>query len=228
MSLEWLGERPKPTPPQDRSAFQPRGFGIAAEQPNPQTGHWADSDLFDIYLERRRATLDASVMQRYVEKTYSQADKAAGGMVGAWRQSDDTTIATGADLGNHHFYAKAGKAAAANTKLEAVDSDIELTEASQTALFRPASGQALSVKLHKITATNQSNKTQGDKMERWTDCRKCTALTVGSKDQLFQGIHNMPEGVGEVRSKGTLEAIKVVIFEALASLDSTGGHQRAR
>ena len=112
-------------------------------------------------------------LQRYEEKKYVHT---------TWRQADDLTFATRIGYPNHELWAKAGKAAASNTALRAVNSDIELVELPrEDTFFNDA--KTKTVKLKKIEAKNKVNGTQGDGMLLWADCGRSASIVVGKSDR---------------------------------------------
>ncbi|MDQ5835109.1 MAG: hypothetical protein M3550_18995, partial [Actinomycetota bacterium] len=99
-----------------------------------------------------------------------------------WRHADDMTFATKIGYPNHQLFAKAGKAAASNTALRAVNSDIELVELPLEATFVNGANTN-TVKLKKIEAKNKVNGTQGDGMLLWADCGRSASVVVGKSDR---------------------------------------------
>jgi Domain of unknown function (DUF4157) len=154
-----------------------------------------------------------AVVQGYFEEGY---------LTGTWLQSDDLTVATEKGYPNHKLYAKAGKAAAANTKLAAVNSGIELVETATSAKFWEGSRMAPTrqADLKKVEARNKQNGTSGDNMLLYADCGRSDAVVVGGADR--QAVFDKPGGVPKSKAPGSPVAMKTAIMKAWLEHEQVG------
>lgn len=120
-----------------------------------------------------RAKDKEETVQRYLDASGNK-----GPAIGnSYRISDDLSAAVKVGYPNHDFYAKAGKAAIANTQLKSVGSGIELEEKSTSF---DVSHESKKDTLKKILPKNTQNATSGDDMKISDDCGKSNAVVVGS------------------------------------------------
>jgi len=111
-------------------------------------------------------------IQRYID-----AKGTKGSAIGhSYRISDDLTAAVKVGYPNHDLYARAGKAALANTKLARVGSGIELME--QSSNFTVSQGSKKKT-LKKVLPKNTQNTTSGENMKIADDCGTSNAVVVG-------------------------------------------------
>jgi len=145
------------------------------------------------------------VIQGYFEESY---------FTGSWRQSDDMTVAAEIGYPNHKLYAKAGKVAAANQKLQAVNSGVELVETGTKEKFWQGSrlSKTRETELTKVEAKNKQNGTQGDNMLLWADCGKSNAVVVGSDSR--QAVYDKPGGAANTKVPGGPTSMKTAIIKA--------------
>ncbi|MBO9701820.1 MAG: DUF4157 domain-containing protein [Sporocytophaga sp.] len=97
-----------------------------------------------------------------------------------YKVADDLSLAVEVGYPNHILFAKAGMAATANTKLNAVGSGIELQETSTSDTF---SNGSKSETLKQVLPKNKKNSTQGTNMNLWADCGKSNAEVVGGSSR---------------------------------------------
>lgn len=141
-----------------------------------------------------------------------------------WSQSDDMTLAVKQGYPNHELYAKKGKVAEANKKLQAVKSGVELQETGTTDSFDKGSK---SEELSKVEVKNKTNSTEGDNMELWADCGKSNGVVVGSDER--EAVYNNPKGI-EATAAGSPSGMKMKIMKEWIHdkySTSTGAEQKA-
>jgi len=166
-------------------------------------------------IAARRAPATASrtpdaIVQGYFEQAYTGA--------GNWLQTDDLSVVAKKTYPNHELYAKAGKAAAANLALQAVNSGIELIETGTSKTFREGSEDApkRQATLKKIEAKNKQNNTQGNDMLLWADCGKSNAVVVGGSSR--QASYELD---GAKTAPGGPTAMKMAIMKAWLKADTS-------
>ncbi|MBL8473298.1 MAG: DUF4157 domain-containing protein [Rhodocyclaceae bacterium] len=147
----------------------------------------------------------AGVIQGYFVQAYAFS---------SWRQADDLTVATKTGYPNHELYAKPGKVAAANQKLAAVNSGIELQETASRDTFWEGSrlSPTRQASLVKVEAKNKGNNTQGNDMLLYADCGKSNAVVVGSSDR--QAVYDKPGGAAASKVPGSPTSMKTAIAKA--------------
>lgn len=153
------------------------------------------------------------VVQGYFEENY---------VTGTWLQSDDLTVATEKGYPNHKLYAKTGKVNAANQKLTAVNSGIELIETGTGAQFWEGSrfSPTRQVELKKIEARNKQNGTSGDDMLLYADCGRSDAVVVGGADR--QAVFDKPGGLPKSKAPGSPVSMKTAIMKAWMEHEKAG------
>ncbi len=139
---------------------------------NPSGRHLLAHELAHVVQQKGNKT-QSNLIQRYYN-----APGIKGSAIGhSYRIADDMTVAVKVGNSNHDFYAKAGKAATANTKLAKVGSGIELIELSN--IFNVTKKGSKSKTLKKIVPKNKQNATSGNNMKIIDDCGKSCAVVVG-------------------------------------------------
>ncbi|MBC8754325.1 DUF4157 domain-containing protein [Kordia sp. YSTF-M3] len=144
-------------------------------QYNPKSSggkHLLAHELAHVVQQKGNKT-QPNLIQRYFDATGTKGS--AKGK--SYRIADDLTAAVRVGYPNHDFYAKAGKAKAANTKLTKVGSGIKLIELSSS--FNVSDGTNTKT-LKKVAPINFKNFTFGDNMKLIDDCGKSCAVIVGS------------------------------------------------
>jgi len=161
-------------------------------------------------MRRPHASRASDIIQGYFVQDFQAVRD------GKWRQADDLTVATREGYPNHQLYAKAGKVAAANQKLKAANSGIELVE---TATKRDFYGIDWWLKtplevssLVKVEAKNKGNNTQGDGMLLYADCGRSNAVVVGDSNR--QAVYDKPGGAAASKVPGSPASMKIAIAKA--------------
>ena len=146
--------------------------------------------------------LASNVVQRYVEEKVGSDD---------YRVTEDLSVAVKVGYPNHILYAKAGKADAANKKLQAVKSGIELEEQKKTMEFKSGGKKET---LTQILPKNIQNKTEGDNMEIWADCGKSAGVVVGGTKRKAE-YEDPSTGNTTTTKKGSPGSMKAEIMNKL-------------
>lgn len=124
-------------------------------------------------VQQKGSGTQPNLIQRYFDANGTGSSKGK-----PYRVADDLTAAVKVGYPNHEFYAKPGKATAANTKLAKVGSGITMVELSSS--FTVSDGSK-SETLKEVKLINMENFTFGDNMKLIDDCGKSCAVVVGSK-----------------------------------------------
>lgn len=155
----------------------------------------------------------AAVVQGYFAQAYTYS---------TWRQADDMTLATKEGYPNHELYAKAGKAAAANAQLQAVNSGIELVETAVKDTFweGPEIKPSRQTELKKIEAKNKQNNSKGNDMLLYADCGKSNSVVVG--DTSRQAVYDKPGGSAGTKVPGSPVTMKTAMMKAWLDYEKQG------
>lgn len=158
---------------------------VAARLDRATNAHVRDDALGGLLSSAVARRRDAALLQRWVDEASDD---------GAWRRSNDMTVAIRANA-QRELWAKAGKAATANVMLKAVGSGIRLLETEQQHEF--AAGDGSRATLKRIVPRDVVAETTGNRMELWADCMRAARFIVGSDEMSAEYLQPRKAGRGD-------------------------------